>query len=79
MGGLRHAGSHRGGGSDGAVEAGEVDHLDDGLDAATLIAHPPGDGAVVLDLATRVGTVAELVLESLQQKGIARTVGKDPR
>ena len=65
--GAGQAGAHAGGAAQRAVQPGEVDHLDDGRDAAALLAHQPRDGAVVFDLAGRVGVVAELVLEPLQE------------
>ena len=66
VGGPYEALPHPGGAADDAVEPGHVDHLDDRPDAAALLADPPGDGVVVLDLGRGVGPVAELVLEPLQ-------------
>ena len=60
--------------ADHAVEARHVDHLDDGADPAALVAEAVGDGVLVLDLAARVGVVAELVLEALDADRVTRPV-----
>ena len=57
-------GTHPGGAAEGAVESRVVDHLDDRLHPGTLIADQSRPGPVELDLAGRVGAVAELVLEA---------------
>ena len=48
-----------------AVEPRVAHHLDDGRHAAPLFADELGPGAVELDLARRVGAIAELVLQAL--------------
>ena len=55
--------AHQRRGAEHAVEPGGGDHLDDGADAAALVAEPLGQGAVELELRGGVGPVAELVLE----------------
>ena len=72
-------GTHAGGTAQRAVQPGEVDHLDDGRDAAALLADQPCGGAVVFDLTGGVGVVAELVLEPLQEHSVAGAVGQDAR
>ena len=62
----RQTGAHAGRAAQGAVQPGQVDHLDDGRHAAALLADQPGGGTVVLDLARGVGVVAQLVLEPLR-------------
>ena len=74
-----HAGPHAGGAAHHAVEAGVVDHLDDGRHAAALLADHPRPGAPELDLARGVGAVAELVLQALDVESVAPAVGKDAR
>ena len=56
--------------SDGAVEPGQLHHLDDGAHAAAFLADPPGEGILELDLGGGVGAVAELVLEPLQTQRV---------
>jgi hypothetical protein len=57
--------AHPGRGADQAVEPRVVDHPDDGLDAATLLAHEPAAHAMELDLARWQRARAELVLQPL--------------
>ena len=71
--------AHQRGGADRGVEPGVVDHLDDGAHAVALLADQPGERARVLDLGRGVGAVAELVLEALDQDGVARAVGAPAR
>ena len=71
--------THAGGTAQRAVQAGQVDHLDDGRHTSALLPHQPCDGTVVLHLARGVGMVAELVLQSLQQHSVAGAVGQYPR
>ena len=61
------------------VEAGVVDHGEDGADAVAGGAEGLGEGAVVLDLGRGVGAVAELVLEAHQVDGVALAVGGPAR
>lgn len=79
VGGRGHALAHAGRRADDAVEAGQVDHVDDGAHATALVADPPGDRVLVLDLCGGVGAVAELVLEAHQPHRVARAVGQDAR
>ena len=71
--------THQGGRADRGVEPGVVHHLDDGAHAVALLADQPGERARVLDLRRGVGAVAELVLEALDQDGVARAVGAPAR
>ena len=77
--GLRERLAHQRCGTGDAVEPGVVHHLDDRRDAASLVADPQRKRAVELDLARRVGTVAELVLEPLDAKRVARSVRQHAR
>ena len=70
--------THAGGTAQGAVQSGQVDHLDDGRHAATLLPDQPGDRTVVFDLAGGVGMVAELVLQPLNEHPVAGAVGQHP-
>jgi hypothetical protein len=78
-GGLGHALAHDGRGAEHAVEPGVVDHLDDGAHAPALVADELAPGVEQLDLARRVGPVAELVLEPLDADGVAAAVGEPAR
>src|SRR5262249_21227643 len=60
---LRHRLPHRRRRPDDAVEPRVRDHFDDGWHAAPVLAHHARPGTVEFDLARRVGTIAELVLE----------------
>ena len=62
---LGEAPAHPGRRADQAVEPGVVDHPDDGLHAAALLAHEPAAHAVELDLARGQRARAELVLQPL--------------
>ncbi len=77
--GARQALSHAGGTAQGAIQPGQVDHLDDGRHAAAFLTDQPGGGAVVLDLTGGVGVVAEFVLEPRDDHPVAGTVGQHPR
>ena len=71
--------AHPRGRADDAVQARVADHLDDRRHAAAGLADELRPCAVQLDLARRVGAVAELVLEALDVEGVAGPVGQDPR
>ena len=60
---------------DGAVEPGEVHHLDDGAHAGTFRSDPLGIGAVEFDLRGGVRLVAELVLQALEADRVLAAVG----
>ena len=77
--GLGERVAHQRGRAEHAVEAGGGDHLDDRADAAALVAQPPGERAVELDLRRRVGAVAELVLEPDDVEPVAAAVGQRAR
>ena len=70
---------HAGGAAQRAVQAGEIDHLDDGRYTAALFADKPGEGTVVFDLTGGVGVITELVLQALQKHSVAGSVRKHPR
>ena len=70
---------HQPGRAEHAVEARQVDHLDDRRDAAPLLADAPRPRAVERDLRRRVRAVAELVLEPVDPERVARAVGQDAR
>ncbi len=70
---------HPGGGADGAVQAGRVDHLDDGPHPAALLADQQAVRLLVLDLGGGVGLVAELVLEPLEAEPVAAAVRQHAR
>jgi hypothetical protein len=55
------------------------DHLDDRAHAAAGLADELAVGLVELDLARRVGAVAELVLQALQAERVAGAVVEDAR
>ena len=70
---LDRARAHAGGRADQAVEPGVVDHPDDRLDAAALLADQACAQAVVLDLGGGERARAELVLQPLDaEPGVAR-------
>src|SRR5579875_275970 len=71
--------AHQGGRADGAFEARALHHLDDGGNAASLLADESRPGVLVLDLRRGVGAIAELVLEPLQADAVARPVGEPAR
>ena len=71
--------THAGGAAQGAVQPGQVDHLDDGRHAAALLAYQPGDRTVVLHLARGIAVVTELILQALQEHSVAGAVGQYPR
>ncbi len=60
-----------------AVQAGRVDHVEDGADSPALLADEPGSRVVVLDLGGGVRAIAQLVLEPLQVHRVAGAVGQD--
>src|ERR1700760_3616311 len=66
MDGLDGPPADRRGGAEQAVQAGVVDHPDDGRNAAALLADEPRPGAAELDLGGRQRAGAELVLETLE-------------
>src|SRR6185437_9584075 len=76
---LRHRLPHQAGGADGAVEPRVIAHLDDGRDAAPLLADQFGIGAVEFDLARGVRFVAELVLEPVDVDRVALAVRRPAR
>ena len=65
--------------SEHTVEPGVIDHLDDGAHAASLVADPRTPRVDQLDLARRVGAVAELVLQALDADRVAAAVGPPAR
>ena len=79
MGRLRDGVAHEGRGPDHAVEARVVDHLDDRPYSPPLFPHHDRPRVVELDLRRRVGAVAQLVLEALDVKGVAFSIGQDAR
>ena len=68
-----------GGRAEHAVEPRVVDHLDDRRHAAALLADEPCPRRRELDLARRVRAVAELVLQPLDVKAVARPVRQHAR
>ena len=62
-----------------AVEPGVGGHLDDGRDAAALLAHQHAPGVLELDLAAAVGAVADLVLQALDVDRVLAAVGPPAR
>ena len=72
---LAEGDAHQPGGGDGAVEARQVHHLDDGAHARTLEPDPLGVGAVELDLGRGIRAVADLVLQPLEADGVLTAVG----
>src|SRR3989441_11761440 len=61
------------------IEAREVRHLDQRGDAAPFLSNDTRAGAAIFDFARSVGTVAALVFQTLDEKGIAGAVGKRAR
>jgi hypothetical protein len=61
------------------VETRVVSHLDQRRDAASGLAHEPGRRAAVFDFRRCVRPVAALVLQALDEEGIARAVGQRTR
>jgi hypothetical protein len=59
---------------DGAVEAREVHHLDDGAHTRALRAYALGIGAMELDLGRGIRLVAELVLQPLEADLVLRSI-----
>ncbi len=59
---------------DGAVEARQVNHLDDGANSAALGADSLRPGAVELDLGGGIRLVAELVLQPLEADRVLRAI-----
>lgn len=76
---LSHRLPHQRGRPHHTVEPGRRHHLDDGAHPAALLTDPAGPRTVELDLARRVGTVPQLVLEPLDQEHVARPVGQHAR
>ena len=76
---LRHRLPHQPGRADAAVEPGVVAHLDDGRDAAALLADQLGIGAVEFHFAGGVRLVAELVLEPVDVQRVALAVRREAR
>jgi len=79
VGGLGQGDAHQAGRGDGAVEAGERHHVDDGRHALAGLADQPRRRLVELDLGGGVGAVAELVLETDQAHAVAAAVGEVAR
>ena len=75
----REAHAHQTGGCGDAIQSRELNHFDDGLNAAALLADPPGEGLGEFDLGGGVRPVAELVLEPLQTQRVERAVGTKTR
>ncbi len=76
---LRQAGAHHSGAGDDDVEAREMRHLDQRGDAAALGADQVRAGIAEFDFGRRVRAVADLVLEALDVKRVARAVGQRAR
>src|SRR6266568_821912 len=76
---LRDRLPHQGRRADHAVEAGVVDHLDDGPDPSALFSYEHGPCTVEGDLGRGIGPIAQLVLEPLDVEGVAGSVWEDAR
>ncbi len=76
---LRQRRPHQPGRADGAIEPGVIAHLDDGRDAAPLLADQLREGALEFDFARGVRLVAELVFQPVDAHGIARAVRRPAR
>src|SRR5215831_16736897 len=79
MNGLYNRLAHQSRRANGAIEAGMVDHFDDGADAATLFANELRPSLGKLNFSRSVGAIAHLVLEPLNVKMIAFTRGRPSR
>ena len=77
MGGLDHAHAHPRRGGHDAVQAGRVDHVENGADAPARLADQPRCRVLVFNLGRGIGPVAELVLQPHQPHPVARAVGQD--
>ena len=68
---LGQRGAHQTGGRHRGIEAGMVNHLDDGAHASALVPQAVRQRANKLDLGRGVGAVAKLVLQPLDANGVA--------
>src|SRR5712692_7642720 len=75
MDGLYQPLAHQRGPRDGTVKPGVMDHLNDGVDASSLLAHQAGPRAGKLHLAGCVGAVSHLLLQTLDMKMVALARG----
>ncbi len=71
---LGQGGAHQAGRRHRRVQAGVVDHVDDGLDAATFGPQALGPGAVIFDFRRGIRPVAQLVLQAHEMDGVALAV-----
>src|SRR5258706_62500 len=76
---LIQRGAHHSRAGDDDIEAREVRHLDQRGDAAPFLSDDPRAGAAILDFRGGVGAVSALVLQTLDEKRVARAVGKRTR
>ncbi|MNZ47030.1 hypothetical protein D3C78_647320 [compost metagenome] len=63
--------AHQRAGADHAIETGHGHHFDDGRHPAAFLTNHPGQGAAEFHFAGGIGTVAELVLQTLNVELVA--------
>src|SRR5258708_26999225 len=71
--------THKCGGGNGAVKARVMDHLDNGVDAASFFTDQPRPRAVEFDFTGSIGAVPQFVFEPLYVEMIALACGRPTR
>ena len=79
MHGVREDAAHHPGAADHAIEPRVLNHLEDRCDASSWFAQRPRQRIVKFHFRRCIRTVAELVFEAIDLRGVTRSIGKKAR